>query len=62
MDKKLEEAGLELRRRMFGKAGADDALNNASPFRRRFEEIVTRAMLRRCLEPRAARTTRRAAC
>jgi 4-carboxymuconolactone decarboxylase len=41
MDKKLEEAGLELRRRMFGKAGADDALNNASPFRRRFEEIVT---------------------
>jgi 4-carboxymuconolactone decarboxylase len=41
MDKKLEEAGLELRRRMFGKAGAEDALNNASPFRRRFEEIVT---------------------
>ena len=41
MDKKLEQAGLELRRKMFGKAGADDALNNASPFRRRFEEIVT---------------------
>jgi 4-carboxymuconolactone decarboxylase len=41
MDKKLEEAGLALRRKMFGKAGADDALNNASPFRRRFEEIVT---------------------
>lgn len=41
MDRKLEEAGLELRRRMFGKAGADDALNNASKFRRRFEEIVT---------------------
>jgi 4-carboxymuconolactone decarboxylase len=41
MDKKLEEAGLALRRRMFGKAGAEDALNNASPFRRRFEEIVT---------------------
>jgi 4-carboxymuconolactone decarboxylase len=41
MDKKLEEAGLALRRTMFGKAGADDALNNASPFRRRFEEIVT---------------------
>ena len=41
MDRKLEEAGLELRRKMFGKAGADDALNNASPFRRRFEEIVT---------------------
>jgi 4-carboxymuconolactone decarboxylase len=41
MDKKLEEAGLDLRRRMFGKAGAEDALNNASPFRRRFEEIVT---------------------
>jgi 4-carboxymuconolactone decarboxylase len=41
MDKTLEEAGLALRRKMFGKAGADDALNNASPFRRRFEEIVT---------------------
>jgi 4-carboxymuconolactone decarboxylase len=41
MDKKLEEAGLALRRKMFGKAGADDALNNASPFRRPFEEIVT---------------------
>jgi 4-carboxymuconolactone decarboxylase len=41
MDKKLEEDGLALRRQMFGKAGADDALNNASPFRRRFEEIVT---------------------
>ena len=41
MDRKLEEAGLALRRRMFGKAGADDALQNASPFRRRFEEIVT---------------------
>lgn len=41
MDQKLEEAGLALRRRMFGKAGAEDALNNASPFRRRFEEIVT---------------------
>jgi 4-carboxymuconolactone decarboxylase len=26
---------------MFGKAGADDALDNASPFRRRFEEIVS---------------------
>jgi 4-carboxymuconolactone decarboxylase len=41
MDKKLEEAGLALRRKMFGKAGAEDALANASPFRRRFEEIVT---------------------
>jgi 4-carboxymuconolactone decarboxylase len=41
MDKQLEEAGLELRRRMFGSAGAEDALNNATPFRRRFEEIVT---------------------
>jgi 4-carboxymuconolactone decarboxylase len=41
MDKKLEEVGLALRRKMFGKAGAEDALNNASPFRRRFEEIVT---------------------
>lgn len=41
MDSKLEEAGLALRRHMFGKAGAEDALNNASPFRRRFEEIVT---------------------
>jgi 4-carboxymuconolactone decarboxylase len=41
MDEKLKEAGLALRRQMFGKAGADDALNNASPFRRRFEEIVT---------------------
>jgi 4-carboxymuconolactone decarboxylase len=41
MDEKLKEAGLALRRKMFGKAGADDALNNASPFRRRFEEIVT---------------------
>jgi 4-carboxymuconolactone decarboxylase len=41
MDKKLEEAGLALRRKMFGKAGAEDALNNATPFRRRFEEIVT---------------------
>ena len=41
MDKKLEEAGLALRRKMFGKAGADDALRNASPFRRRFEQIVT---------------------
>jgi 4-carboxymuconolactone decarboxylase len=41
MDKKLEEAGLALRRQMFGRAGADDALNNASDFRRRFEEIVT---------------------
>ena len=41
MDKKLEEAGLALRRKMFGKAGAEDALHNATPFRRRFEEIVT---------------------
>jgi 4-carboxymuconolactone decarboxylase len=41
MDKKLEEAGLALRRHMFGKAGAEDALNNATDFRRRFEEIVT---------------------
>ena len=41
MDKKLEEAGLALRRKMFGKAGAEDALNNATNFRRRFEEIVT---------------------
>ncbi|MET0280332.1 MAG: carboxymuconolactone decarboxylase family protein [Steroidobacteraceae bacterium] len=41
MDKKLEEAGLHLRRRMFGSAGAEDALNNATAFRRRFEEIVT---------------------
>ena len=41
MDEKLKEAGLALRRRMFGKAGAEDALDNASPFRRRFEEIVT---------------------
>jgi 4-carboxymuconolactone decarboxylase len=41
MDKKLEEAGLALRRHMFGKAGAEDALNNATEFRRRFEEIVT---------------------
>ena len=41
MDPKLEKAGLALRRKMFGKAGAEDALNNATPFRRRFEEIVT---------------------
>jgi 4-carboxymuconolactone decarboxylase len=41
MDKKLEEAGLALRRKMFGSAGAEDALNNATDFRRRFEEIVT---------------------
>jgi 4-carboxymuconolactone decarboxylase len=41
MDEKLKEAGLALRRKMFGKAGADDALNNASDFRRRLEEIVT---------------------
>lgn len=41
MDKELETAGLALRRKMFGKAGAEDALNNASDFRRRFEEIVT---------------------
>jgi 4-carboxymuconolactone decarboxylase len=41
MDKKLEDAGLALRRQMFGKAGAEDALNNATDFRRRFEEIVT---------------------
>src|SRR5690606_33282188 len=41
MDKELETAGLALRRQMFGKAGAEDALNNASDFRRRFEEIVT---------------------
>jgi 4-carboxymuconolactone decarboxylase len=41
MDDKLKEAGLALRRRMFGKAGAEDALDNATDFRRRFEEIVT---------------------
>lgn len=41
MDPKLKEAGLALRRRMFGKEGAEDALENASAFRRRFEEIVT---------------------
>jgi len=42
MDRKpLEEAGLALRRRMFGRSGAEDALDNATPFRRRFEEIVT---------------------
>jgi 4-carboxymuconolactone decarboxylase len=41
MGKQLEEAGLALRRKMFGKAGAEDALNNATSFRRRFEEIVT---------------------
>jgi len=40
-DKKLEEAGLALRRRMFGKSGAEDALNNATDYKRRFEEIVT---------------------
>lgn len=39
--KKLEAAGLALRRKMFGRSGADDALDNATPFRRRFEEIVT---------------------
>jgi 4-carboxymuconolactone decarboxylase len=41
MDEQLKEAGLALRRHMFGKAGADDALNNATDFRRRLEEIVT---------------------
>lgn len=41
MGNELEEAGLALRRQMFGRAGADDALNNATEFRRRFEEIVT---------------------
>ena len=41
MDKELEEAGLALRRKMFGKSGAEDALNNATSFKRRFEEIVT---------------------
>jgi 4-carboxymuconolactone decarboxylase len=39
-DKKLEEAGLALRRQMFGKSGAEDAVNNATDFKRYFEETV----------------------
>ncbi len=40
-DAKTYEAGLALRRTMFGRAGADDAVNNATEFKRRFEDVVT---------------------
>ena len=39
-DKSVREAGLDLRRKMFGKAGAEDRVNNANDFMRWFEETV----------------------
>ena len=36
------EAGLDVRRAMFGKAGADDQLETATEFTRPFQEAITR--------------------
>jgi 4-carboxymuconolactone decarboxylase len=43
-DSKEFKAGLDLRRQMFGESGADDAINNASDFRRYIEEKVVTEM------------------
>jgi 4-carboxymuconolactone decarboxylase len=40
-DRKAHEAGLALRRTMFGPAGADEMIAKAGPLKERFEEIVT---------------------
>lgn len=42
MDADLFEAGLEIRRAMFGPEGADKALESANDFTRPLQEIVTR--------------------
>jgi 4-carboxymuconolactone decarboxylase len=39
-DKDIRKAGLDLRRHMFGKSGAEDRVDNASDFMRWFEETV----------------------
>ena len=39
-DKNVREAGLDLRRKMFGKSGAEDRVNNANDLMRWFEETV----------------------
>jgi len=38
--KDVREAGLDLRRKMFGKGGAEDRVNNANDLMRWFEETV----------------------
>lgn len=38
--KSVREAGLDLRRKMFGKSGAEERVNNANDFMRWFEETV----------------------
>jgi 4-carboxymuconolactone decarboxylase len=40
-ESKEYEAGLNLRRTMFGPAGSDEMASKAGPFKRRFEDIVT---------------------
>jgi len=40
-DDKTYEAGMELRRAMWGKAGADDRMAVATDFNRPFEDLVT---------------------
>ncbi len=36
------ETGMQIRREMFGRAGAEDRVNAATPFNRPFEDAVTR--------------------
>jgi 4-carboxymuconolactone decarboxylase len=40
-DAKTAEAGLALRRKMFGPAGSDEAVKTAGEFKRKFEEVVS---------------------
>lgn len=40
MDKKLQEAGLKVRREVLGDAYVDDAMNTADDFNRPFQDIV----------------------
>lgn len=40
-DRKAHEAGLALRRTMFGPEGADEMIAKAGPLKERFEEFVT---------------------
>ena len=43
-DKKNYDAGMDLRRKMWGSAGAEERVNQATQFNRPFEDLVTASL------------------
>jgi 4-carboxymuconolactone decarboxylase len=43
-DKKTYDAGMDLRRKMWGSAGAEERVNQATAFNRPFEDLVTESV------------------